>query len=271
MRLRELFESHPVFEPFEASTLARLRERTVWPDVDEYNTLVGIEAPRFAVVADEAVTGVGGYESFIRETGCVPTRPRNRHDLFNALAWSQFPRSKAALNELQVREQQSRERDPRNDRSPMQSRAAVFDEGGVVVVSEDSRLLRGLESFEFKRVFWAERERCLRHLRVLVIGHALMDALRVASPEPHSGLCGRGLLMSITPGESSSPTSSLRAAIDERVAERIVACELPQHFDPVPVLGIPEWHEPQSESFYDDRDYFRRRRRPSAATPIRQL
>jgi hypothetical protein len=31
-------------------------------------------------------------------SGEVATRPDNRHDLFNALIWLAFPRSKAAMN-----------------------------------------------------------------------------------------------------------------------------------------------------------------------------
>jgi hypothetical protein len=34
----------------------------------------------------------------------VATRPCNRHDYFNALAWLAFPHAKAALNAIHVRE-----------------------------------------------------------------------------------------------------------------------------------------------------------------------
>ena len=38
------------------------------------------------------------YEVRIFETGEVQTRPDNWHDLFNALVWLAFPRTKAVLN-----------------------------------------------------------------------------------------------------------------------------------------------------------------------------
>src|SRR6478736_4963870 len=38
------------------------------------------------------------YEVRIFETGEVQTRPGNWHDLFNALVWLAFPRTKAILN-----------------------------------------------------------------------------------------------------------------------------------------------------------------------------
>jgi hypothetical protein len=39
----------------------------------------------------------------IGNTGEVPTRSRNWHDWFNALAWLAWPHSKAALNARHVR------------------------------------------------------------------------------------------------------------------------------------------------------------------------
>jgi len=38
------------------------------------------------------------YETHVFETGEVQTRPDNWHDLFNALVWLAFPRTKAVLN-----------------------------------------------------------------------------------------------------------------------------------------------------------------------------
>jgi hypothetical protein len=40
------------------------------------------------------------YEIRVYESGCVATRPENLHDLFNALAWLAFPRTKARINAL---------------------------------------------------------------------------------------------------------------------------------------------------------------------------
>ena len=44
------------------------------------------------------------YEVHLFETGQVQTRPDNRHDLFNALAWLAFPRTKARINAMHAAE-----------------------------------------------------------------------------------------------------------------------------------------------------------------------
>src|SRR5947209_5721964 len=40
------------------------------------------------------------YEARVFESGCVETRPESLHDLFNALAWLAFPRTKARINAM---------------------------------------------------------------------------------------------------------------------------------------------------------------------------
>jgi hypothetical protein len=60
------------------------------------------------------------YEVRIYRDGEVPTRPDNLHDLFNALAWLAFPKTKALLNrkhyeEIVARRSESREGAVRDD------------------------------------------------------------------------------------------------------------------------------------------------------------
>ena len=43
------------------------------------------------------------YETFISETGGVPTRD-NLHDFFNALVWLTYPKIKVRLNAMQALE-----------------------------------------------------------------------------------------------------------------------------------------------------------------------
>ena len=44
------------------------------------------------------------YEVHLYETGRVQTRPDNKHDLFNALAWLAFPKTKARINAMHAAE-----------------------------------------------------------------------------------------------------------------------------------------------------------------------
>ena len=63
------------------------------------------------------------------ESGCVQTRPDSLHDLFNALAWLAFPRTKARINAMHAAEiprEQGR-------RGRLRDLLTILDEGGAVV------------------------------------------------------------------------------------------------------------------------------------------
>lgn len=77
------------------------------------------------------------YEERIYQTGEVPTRAANWHDVFNAFVWCRFPLSKAALNERQCRAFEfATPRDIARGqiRTREQDRLTMFDEGGAIVV-----------------------------------------------------------------------------------------------------------------------------------------
>lgn len=257
--IRIEFPDHPVLLPFDPQVLRRFESAEQWPSVDEYNALAGIDSPLFADVPPGEVTREGGYENYVARHGCVPTRSRNWHDLFNFLAWVHFPETKAALHEVHIQEM-AHDADPRNARTQRQNSATLFDEAGVIVASAESALLESLQRLEFKSVFWNQRASVESELRILVVGHALVDALRTPSPEPHSGFCGRGIFISLTKDEAALAPADLRRLVDARVALLLREGRLDQPFDPVPVLGIPGWHPEQDEGFYNNTHYFRARR-----------
>src|SRR5262249_26039402 len=72
-----------------------------FPGLDDLNALAG---PALASGGGAPIRFVPpapleeAYEIRVFETGEVQTRPDNWHDLFNALVWIAFPRTKAALN-----------------------------------------------------------------------------------------------------------------------------------------------------------------------------
>ena len=72
--------------------------------LDELNSLA--EEKRIRTESGRAVRFVPPapsdpyYEVHVFETGQVQTRPDNKHDLFNALAWLAFPQTKARINAM---------------------------------------------------------------------------------------------------------------------------------------------------------------------------
>lgn len=78
------------------------------------------------------------YEVRIVEHGEIPTRPRNAHDLCNALVWAAFPHAKLGLSRALAALQRARAAG-RTTLPPTRSRAhdrlALIDEGAVLCVA----------------------------------------------------------------------------------------------------------------------------------------
>lgn len=174
------------------------------------------------------------YEVHVYETGRVQTRADNQHDLFNALAWLAFPKTKARINAMHAQEI------PRENgkRGRLRDMLTVFDEGGAIAVcsSEVESLIREAR--------WAELflER-YRELRIVVIGHAVLEQALT----PHPGITCKVIF--------ADPACDL----DSRAAEWLATgVKTPRDLPPLPVFGYPGWF-PGSErpDFYSDERYFR--------------
>lgn len=243
------------------------------PDIHALNQLlqnspqpiVNANGHAISFAAQNMDPGAYGYEAQIFSTGAVPTRPDNIHDLFNALAWVSFPLSKAAINRrhIAVRENLA---DGKN-RNPVQDALTLFDESGVIVVSDRPDLLECIERFEWKKLFWRQREQVAQHMRFFLFGHGLMEQIL----NPYVGLTGKSLLINV---ESAWLSSSIDGvASDHALLQHIDArsrmlIDSPTCFArgrellPLPLLGIPGWStDNERESYYDNVHYFRSGRR----------
>lgn len=181
------------------------------------------------------------YEVHVFETGRVQTRPESPHDLFNALAWLAFPRTKALINALHA-EEIPRERGRRGRRRDL---LTLLDEGGVIVQTDDAELTSLIRRFEWKALFWERRSRVRTHMRFWILGHATLEQ----ALEPRPGIACKAIFVS--PGRPLDEAAhAWLAALPRDTAPR----ELP----PLPVFGYPGWL-PGSEraAFYDDTRYFR--------------
>jgi len=195
------------------------------------------------------------YEVRIFETGEVQTRPDDWHDLFNALVWLAFPKTKAVLNSHHYREICAR----RGERSRGTARdvLTLFDEGGVVVASSDSRLAALMRDFRWKELFWTRRADVLRSMRFCVFGHAIYEK----ALEPYKGVTAKALILEVEPALLEASWARQLPELDTRAAEHFRgtgALASTQGLPPLPVLGVPGW-EPANEcgEYYEDRTQFR--------------
>ena len=175
------------------------------------------------------------YEVQVFETGCVQTRPDSLHDLFNALAWLAFPRTKARINAMHAAEM-PREGGRRGRRRDL---LTIFDEGGAIVACADEELVALLRGFRWRELFWTHRSRVLAAMRCIVLGHAVMEQ----ALQPRPGITCKALFI---PGGNA----------DEQAAARLPALASPKDLAPLPVFGLPGWYA-QDEQFYGDTRYFR--------------
>jgi hypothetical protein len=243
-----------------------LRLLACWPDVTQYAALLdpGGKATtsagaRVRFVAPGEIADSHSYEQRIYQTGMVVTRERNWHDLLNAMVWVRFPRTKATINARHVAEQHARP--SAGNRNRVQDTLTLFDESGVLVASDDESLLSALRQMRWKELFWQRRADVVARMRFFPFGHGLCEqALR-----PFIGLTGKALLLQVEADVLALPLEAQLRVLDARLARWIDAPDnllSPAALCPLPVLGVPGWwRDNERESFYDNTQYFRSRRR----------
>jgi hypothetical protein len=187
------------------------------------------------------------YEIKVFETGCVQTRPDSLHDLFNALAWLAFPRTKARLNAMHAAEI-PREGGRRGRRRDL---LTIFDEGGAIVTAPPA-LAQLVRDFRWKELFWERRAEVLNTMKLQVLGHAILEQ----ALDPRPGITCK--VVFAPPGANAD----LQA---EAWLNGLPAHATPRDMPPLPIFGYPGWLAGSERAeFYDDGRYFRPLRREAA-------
>lgn len=220
-----------------------------WPGVEELNARrpQGMSV-RFVAQTRALESENLHYELRIAQRGEIPTREGNWHDLLNALIWLRYPGLKHALNRRQVGE--IGVTGPKT-RTRAQCALTHFDEAGVVVALRDAALLAAWDAHDWHRLFWLERSAWADgSIEAIVCGHAVLEhALR-----PAQMLTGKALAVLLPQNINvENAATCVAAAIGEG---RTLAD--PQELRPLPLSGIPGWHDGNTdENFYRTAACFR--------------
>jgi len=203
------------------------------------------------------------YELRVHACGEIATRPCNWHDLFNALAWLAFPRTKARLNAIHASEIPV----DTKRRGAARDLLTIFDEGGALVACSDPALLELIRAFRWQTLFWTERRRVLTSLRIVVFGHAVLEQALMHWP----GITCKALLIPVEQALLSAPIGQLRQVLDAAAAgwfDARARGSSPRDLAPLPVFGYPGWSEGSARAeFYADERYFRPRPHARHASP----
>lgn len=213
---------------------------------------------RLRFVPDDAPGGARvPYERRVHDEGEVAVRtgaPGHRHDLYNALMWLAWPRSKARLNALHVAAAGA----PEAPRGRVRDALTLLDENGAVWLSTDPSLDAALRAFDWRTLFVLRRAEVAGRVGLRVFGHALLEKLDA----PYKAITAHAWLLPLPPDASD-------AEVDAALAARLDATPLqPDALSPLPVLGFPGWCEANRDpAFYNDPQVFRPGRRRAADDP----
>jgi hypothetical protein len=185
------------------------------------------------------------YEVHVYETGRVQTRPDNRHDLFNALAWLSFPKTKARVNAMHAAEIPRERENGGGRRGRLRDLLTIFDEGGAIVVCGGA-VAQLVREARWRELF-VERH---RDFRIVVIGHAVLEQALA----PHPGITCK--VVFAEPGSDLDTQAASWLATEGKS---------PRDLPPLPVFGYPGWFEGSGKpGFYSDERYFRPPRHANA-------
>jgi Protein of unknown function (DUF3025) len=230
-----------------------------WPSIAELNVLLGARShaltglPLCFVEQTPALLRDGlHYEQRSFERGAISTRADNWHDLFNALIWIEYTALKSAINARYAAELSGRQG---KERSRAQMAITHFDEGGAIVLLRDPALVAYWDRHDWHGLFWTERAAWKDgRIQVVVFGHAMLEHALM----PHQVVTAKCVLAGVAKDESAADAE--QRVLDD-LAERIRSggcLNDPQELRPLPLSGIPGWHDAnREESFYRSAECFR--------------
>jgi Protein of unknown function (DUF3025) len=187
------------------------------------------------------------YEDFIFKTAQVPTRD-GLHDFFNGLCWHRFPLAKRRLNQLQAAEIEAQ--GVRATRGPVRDALTLFDENVVLMHAPDA-VWQALQARDWLRLFVDLREQW-QQVHLVLFGHALVEKLVT----PYKSITGHvyRVAKEVNPHDE--------AALDAWLVQDLQPAKLAtKPYEPLPVLGIPDWCAANAErAYYEDTTVFRPKR-----------
>ncbi|MCW9012890.1 MAG: DUF3025 domain-containing protein [Gammaproteobacteria bacterium] len=248
------FNSSPIFDPIKKVSKIHASS-TDWPTLESLQTQFAVSDINIKPVPQggKPETFEEHYEPRIYLKGELQTRTENWHDFFNAMVWLTFPETKNILNKLHFKA--ATNRNAGTNRSPLENAITLFDECGIIIISDDAYLLKLIRQHEWSGLFLQHRDKFFNHVQCIVFGHAIYEK----NLAPYIGMTCQAILIH---SDALLETAILKqySTIDNCLADlwNKGAILTSRDLQPFPVLGVPGWHNKNSSAdFYGNRDYFR--------------
>ena len=196
------------------------------------------------------------FERRVVEHNELIVRPDNLHDIMNALVWLTFPKTKRAISEAHVALGVTADGKTRPRRRDV---LTLFDEAGIMLLSQRDDLKRLHEAHEWRALFVEKREDFVREVRPILFGHGSLEQL---GSNPHRGLTVKALWL---PLARDTPLLEVDTWLARKISEGAYLAATERRL-PLPLLGIPGWFGENEDSHcYEDADVFRPLRTPLIA------
>lgn len=227
-----------------------------WLNTANTSTIYNYRNQPINFVAQDDLPPNTAYETFIAQTGHIPTRD-NFHDLLGGVIWLNYPKAKAVFNQLH--QQDIEKNGVQHQRSLIRNILTLFDENGGVVVSRDKRLLQELQQFNWQSALFDKKSQWLDgHTQFFPIGHALLEKLIT----PRNNITAHVILLDVSDGFFNQTIEQQRDTLDKFLCH--FSLNLAQKadltskmFQPLPVMGIGGFSHHQTLAFYQDKTIFR--------------
>lgn len=183
-----------------------------------------------------------GYEQRIYQHGLIATRKDNWHDFFNAMVWRVFPKTKSAINAVHHQESQIQESTVRSRKRDL---LTLFDESGVIVIANQN-IIDSIKNHDWLTTFVENKRSWLNgDIQIITFGHALYEKYL----NPYIGMTAHTLFL-------DKSNLDIDFFLGEAILENKILNSKVE-LSPLPLLGVPGWHDNQDVDFYSNKQYFR--------------